>query len=61
MVVVCKPEDSDMWYEKLWNNTVDFFRSLEMCIRDREYVEYTVRIPKIEQIRISLPGDGEAV
>ena len=26
-----------------------------------EYVEYTVRIPKIEQIRISLPGDGEAV
>ena len=27
MIVVCKPEDSKMWFEKLWNNTVDLFRS----------------------------------
>lgn len=33
MVVVCKPEDSDMWYDKLWNNTVDFFRSMDVPVR----------------------------
>ena len=27
MIVVCKPEDSMMWYDKLWQNTVDFFRT----------------------------------
>ena len=36
MIVVCKPEDSDMWYEKLWNNTVDFFRSLDIPVRTLE-------------------------
>lgn len=36
MVVVCKPEDSDMWYDKLWNNTVDFFRSLDIPVRTLE-------------------------
>ena len=30
MIVVCKPEDSKMWFEKLWNNTVDLFRSLDI-------------------------------
>ena len=33
MVVVCKPEDSMMWYEKLWQNTVDFFRTLDIPVR----------------------------
>ncbi len=36
MVVVCKPEDSDEWYDKLWNNTVDFFRSLDIPVRTLE-------------------------
>lgn len=36
MVVVCKPDDSPMWYEKLWNNTVDFFRSLDIPVRTLE-------------------------
>ena len=27
MIVVCKPEESKMWYDKLWQNTVDLFRS----------------------------------
>ena len=36
MVVVCKPEDSMMWYDKLWQNTVDFFRSLDIPVRTRE-------------------------
>ena len=33
MVVVCRPEDSMMWYEKLWQNTVDFFRTLDIPVR----------------------------
>ncbi len=36
MVVVCKPEDSDEWYDRLWNNTVDFFRSLDIPVRTLE-------------------------
>ena len=41
-IVVCKPQDSKEWYEKMWKYTVELFRSLdvpvrtlEMCIRDR--------------------------
>lgn len=33
MVVLCKPEDSMMWYEKMWQNTVDFFRTLDIPVR----------------------------
>lgn len=33
MIVVCKPEDSNMWYDKLWQNTVDLFRSLDIPVR----------------------------
>ena len=36
MVVVCKPEESKMWYEKLWQNTVDLFRSLDIPVRTLE-------------------------
>ena len=36
MIVVCKPEDSSMWYEKLWKNTVDLFRSLDIPVRTLE-------------------------
>lgn len=36
MVVVCKPEESDKWYDVLWNNTVDFFRSLDIPVRTLE-------------------------
>ena len=36
MVVVCKPEDSKMWYDKLWQNTVDLFRSLDIPVRTLE-------------------------
>ncbi|MBQ4102424.1 MAG: serine--tRNA ligase, partial [Oscillospiraceae bacterium] len=36
MVVVCKPEESDAWYEKLWQNTVDFFRTLDIPVRTLE-------------------------
>ena len=33
MIVVCKPEDSAYWYEQLWKNTVDLFRSLDIPVR----------------------------
>lgn len=36
MIVVCKPEDSMMWYDKLWQNTVDFFRTLDIPVRTLE-------------------------
>ena len=36
MIVVCKPEDSKMWFEKLWNNTVDLFRALDIPVRTLE-------------------------
>ena len=36
MIVVCTPEESPMWYEKLWKNTVDLFRSLDIPVRTLE-------------------------
>ena len=36
MVVVCKPEESAAWYDRLWQNTVDFFRSLDIPVRTLE-------------------------
>ncbi len=36
MVVVCKPEESMQWYDKLWQNTVDLFRSLDIPVRTLE-------------------------
>ncbi|MGN0669072.1 MAG: serine--tRNA ligase [Oscillospiraceae bacterium] len=36
MIVVCKPEDSAMWFDKLWQNTVDLFRSLDIPVRTIE-------------------------
>ena len=36
MIVICKPEDSMAWYDKLWKNTVDLFRSLDIPVRTLE-------------------------
>ena len=36
MIVVCKPEESPMWYDKLWQNTVDMFRSMDIPVRTLE-------------------------
>ena len=36
MIVVCKPEESKTWYEKLWKNTVDLFRSMDIPVRTLE-------------------------
>ena len=36
MIVICKPEDSMVWYDKLWQNTVDLFRSMDIPVRTLE-------------------------
>ena len=36
MIVVCKPEDSETWFDKLWQNTVEFFRTLDIPVRTLE-------------------------
>ena len=36
MIVVCKPEDSKAWYEKLWNFSVELFRSMDIPVRQLE-------------------------
>ena len=36
MIVVCKPEESPMWFDKLWKNTVDLFRSMDIPVRTIE-------------------------
>ena len=36
MIVVCKPEESRMWFDKLWQNTVDLFRSMDIPVRTLE-------------------------
>ena len=36
MIVVCKPEESPMWFDRLWQNTVDFFRSMDIPVRTLE-------------------------
>ena len=36
MIVVCRPEESPLWYDKLWQNTVDLFRSLDVPVRTLE-------------------------
>lgn len=36
MIVVCKPEDSKLWFDKLWQNTVDLFRTLDIPVRTLE-------------------------
>ena len=36
MIVVCRPEESKIWYDKLWQNTVDLFRSLDIPVRTLE-------------------------
>ena len=52
MIVVCKPEESKMWYEKLWKNTVDLFRSM-----DERLDKLTVMESRMHPVRIfSLTG-----
>ena len=52
MIVVCKPEDSKMWFEKLWNNTVDLFRSLDIPVRTLECCSGDLADLKVKSIDV---------
>ena len=51
-IVVCKPEDSKMWFEKLWQNTVDLFRSMDIPVRTRECCSGDLADLKVKSVDI---------
>ena len=52
MVVVCKPEDSKMWFDKLWKDTVDLFRSLDIPVRTLECCSGDLADLKVKSIDV---------
>jgi len=52
MVVICKPEDSRMWFDRLWNNTVDFFRTLDIPVRTLECCSGDLADLKVKSIDV---------
>ena len=52
MIVVCKPEDSAMWFEKLWQNTVDLFRTLDIPVRTLECCSGDLADLKVKSIDV---------
>ena len=52
MIVVCQPEDSPMWFEKLWQNTVDLFRSLDIPVRTLECCSGDLADLKVKSIDV---------
>ena len=52
MVVVCKPEESPMWFDKLWQNTVDLFRSLDIPVRTLECCSGDLADLKVKSIDV---------
>ncbi len=52
MIVVCKPEESPMWFNKLWQNTVDFFRSLDIPVRTLECCSGDLADLKVKSIDV---------
>ena len=52
MIVVCKPEDSKMWFDKLWKNTVDLFRSLDIPVRTLECCSGDLADLKVKSIDV---------
>ena len=52
MVVVCKPEESPAWFEKLYNNTVDFFRTLDIPVRTLECCSGDLADLKVKSIDV---------
>ncbi|MGN1205588.1 MAG: serine--tRNA ligase [Eubacterium sp.] len=52
MIVVCKPEESKMWYDKLWQNTVDLFRSLDIPVRTLECCSGDLADLKVKSIDV---------
>ncbi len=52
MIVICKPEESPMWFEKLWQNTVDLFRSMEIPVRTLECCSGDLADLKVKSIDV---------
>ena len=52
MIVVCRPEESPMWFDRLWQNTVDFFRSLEIPVRTLECCSGDLADLKVKSIDV---------
>ncbi len=52
MIVVCKPEESPMWFEKLWQNTVDLFRSMDIPVRTLECCSGDLADLKVKSVDI---------
>ncbi|WP_075720779.1 serine--tRNA ligase [Roseburia sp. 499] len=52
MIVVCKPEDSKEWFDKLWQNTVDLFRSLDIPVRTLECCSGDLADLKVKSIDV---------
>ncbi len=52
MIVVCRPEESKMWFDKLWQNTVDLFRSLDIPVRTLECCSGDLADLKVKSIDV---------
>ena len=52
MIVVCKPEESKMWFEKLWKNTVELFRSMDIPVRTLECCSGDLADLKVKSIDV---------
>ena len=52
MIVVCKPDESKMWFDKLWKNTVDLFRSLDIPVRTLECCSGDLADLKVKSIDV---------
>ncbi|MBQ1272311.1 MAG: serine--tRNA ligase [Clostridia bacterium] len=52
MIVICKPEESPVWFEKLWQNTVDLFRSMEIPVRTLECCSGDLADLKVKSIDV---------
>ncbi len=52
MIVICKPEDSPMWFDKLWQNTVDLFRSLHIPVRTLECCSGDLADLKVKSVAV---------
>ena len=52
MIVVCRPEESPVWFEKLWKNTVDFFRTLDIPVRTLECCSGDLADLKVKSIDV---------
>ena len=59
MIVVCKPEESKMWFDKLWQNTVDLFRSLDIPVRTLECCSGDLADLKVKSIDVEAWSPGQ--